>query len=201
MSDMGEEELQLQFSNGLIIPITSSKYGMREIKSLGYELSEEELNLTFRKFKDLADRKKTVFDEDIEAVIAEEVLRSAETYKLMSLTVMSGTDVVPTATVKMQIQGQECYGAELGNGPVDATYNTILKLTGRRPNLLRFSISSITGGTDALGEVTIRLEENGNISIGKGAHEDILVAAARAMVNALNRLEYLSGKPKHSVRL
>jgi 2-isopropylmalate synthase len=188
--------------SSLVLGKHSGRHAFRErIKSLGYELSEEELNLTFKRFKDLADRKKTVFDEDIEAVIAEEVLRSAETYKLMSLTVMSGTDVVPTATVKMQIQGQESYGAELGNGPVDATYNTILKLTGRRPNLLRFSISSITGGTDALGEVTIRLEEKGNVAIGKGSHEDILVAAAKAMVNALNRLEYLSGKPKHSVRL
>jgi 2-isopropylmalate synthase len=77
-----------------------------------------------------------------------------------------------------------------------------MKLTGRTPNLLRFSISAITGGTDALGEVTIRLGEDGNISVGKGAHEDILVACAKAMVNALNRLDYLSKNPhKPSVRL
>ncbi len=175
-------------------------FGQR-IKSLGYDLTEEEINVTFKRFKALADRKKTVFDEDIESIIAEEVLRTAETYKFLSLTVMSGSDVVPTATVRMMIEGEEVSGAELGNGPVDATYNAILKLTGRQPKLLRFSISAITGGTDALGEATIRLEEEGNVALGKGAHEDILVASAKAMVNALNRLDYLVKQPRPSVRL
>jgi 2-isopropylmalate synthase len=179
--------------SALILGKHSGRHAFRErVKSLGYDLTDEETNLAFKRFKDLADRKKTIFDEDIEAIIAEEVLRSAETYKFLSLTVMSGSDVVPTATVRMLVEGAEFHGAELGNGPVDATYNTILKLTGRRPKLLQFAISAITGGTDALGEVTIRLEEDGNISTGKGAHEDILVAAAKAMVNALNRLDYLS---------
>jgi 2-isopropylmalate synthase len=175
-------------------------FGQR-IKSLGYDLTEEEINITFKRFKALADRKKTVFDEDIESIVAEEVLRTAETYKFLSLTVMSGSDVVPTATVRMMVDGEEVSGAELGNGPVDATYNAILKLTGRQPKLLRFSISAITGGTDALGESTIRLEEEGNVALGKGAHEDILVASAKAMVNALNRLDYLVKQPRPSVRL
>ncbi len=175
-------------------------FGQR-IKSLGYDLTDEEINVTFKRFKTLADRKKTIFDEDIESIIAEEVLRTAETYKFLSLTVMSGSDVVPTATVRMMVEGEEVSGAELGNGPVDATYNAILKLTGRKPKLLRFSISAITGGTDALGESTIRLEEEGNVALGKGAHEDILVASAKAMVNALNRLDYLVKQPRPSVRL
>lgn len=188
--------------SSLVLGKHSGRHAFRErVRSLGYELTDDDINLTFRRFKDLADRKKTVFDEDIEAIIAEEVLRTAETYKLISVTVMSGSDVVPTATVRMMVEGLECHGAELGNGPVDATYNTILKLTGRRPKLLRFAISAITGGTDALGEVTIRLEENDKIAVGKGAHEDILVAAAKAMVNALNRLYVLSQTPKTSVRL
>ncbi len=188
----------------LILGKHSGRHAFKErIKTLGYDLTEEETNKTFTRFKDLADRKKTIFDEDIEAIIAEEVLRTTETYKLLSLTVMSGSDVVPTATVRMLVEGTEFHGAELGNGPVDATYNAILKLTGRRPTLKRFAISAITGGTDALGEVTIRLEEDGAISTGKGAHEDILVAAAKAMVNALNRLDYLSKRQLRapSVRL
>ena len=171
------------------------------MQSLGYYLTEDEINLSFKRFKDLADRKKTIYDEDLEAIVAEEVLRTADTYKLLSLTTMSGSEVVPTATVKMMIDGEECRGAELGNGPVDATFNTILKLTGRRPNLVRFSISAITGGTDALGEASIRLEEDGNIAMGKGAHEDILVAAAKAIVNALNRLDYMSKRAPQGVRL
>lgn len=188
--------------SALVLGKHSGRHAFRErIKDLGYSLSDDEVNLVFKRFKDLADKKKTVFDEDIEVIIAEEVLRTADTYKLISLTIMSGSDVVPTATVKMEIDGQESYGAELGNGPVDATYNTILKLTGRRPSLLRFSISAVTGGTDALGEATIRLEEKGKVAVGKGAHQDILVASAKAMVNALNRLHYLSERPKPSVRL
>ncbi len=109
--------------------------------------------------------------------------------------------MVPTATVRMTVEGEERHGAELGNGPVDATYNAILKLTDRRPKLLRFAISGITGGTDALGEASIRLEEDGNVAVGKGAHEDILVASAKAMVNALNRLAYMSKRPQAANRL
>ena len=188
--------------SSLVLGKHSGRHAFRErIKDLGYTLTDAEINLTFKRFKALADHKKSIFDEDIEAIIAEEVLRSAETYKLLSVTIMSGSEVVPTATVRMEIDGRECHGAELGNGPVDATYNAILALTGRRPKLLRFAISAITGGTDALGEATIRLEEKGKVAMGKGAHEDILVASAKAMVNALNRLHYLSESPKPSVRL
>jgi 2-isopropylmalate synthase len=190
--------------SSLILGKHSGRHAFRErAKALGYDLTEDEINRAFKRFKALADHKKTIFDEDIEAIIAEEVLRIAETYKLLSVTIMSGTDVVPTATVRMEIEGTEYHGAELGNGPVDAAYNTILKLTGRQPKLLRFSISAITGGTDALGEATIRLEEDENVATGKGAHEDILVASAKAMVNALNRLDYLSKRPlpQPSVRL
>ncbi|MDD3472844.1 MAG: 2-isopropylmalate synthase [Syntrophaceae bacterium] len=188
--------------SSLVLGKHSGRHAFRErLQALGYYLTEEEVNLSFKRFKDLADRKKTIFDEDLEAIVAEEVLRTAETYKLLSVNVMSGSDVVPTATVRMMIDGEECHGAELGNGPVDATFNTILKLTGRRPSLLRFSISAITGGTDALGEASIRLEEDGNIAMGKGAHEDILVASAKAMVNALNRLDYMSKRSPQGVRL
>lgn len=191
-------------TSSLILGKHSGRHAFRErAKSLGYDLTDEEINRAFKRFKALADHKKTIFDEDIEAIIAEEVLRIADTYKLLSVTIMSGTDVVPTATVRLEVEGTEYHGAELGNGPVDATYNTILKLTGRQTKLLRFSIAAVTGGTDALGEATIRLEEEGNIATGKGAHEDILVASAKAMVNALNRLDYLSKRPKPqpSVRL
>ena len=188
--------------SSLVLGKLSGRHAFRErLQSLGYYLTDDEINLSFKRFKDLADRKKHIYDEDLEAIVAEEVLRTAETYKLLSLTIMSGSDVVPTASVKMLVDGEECRGADLGNGPVDATFNTILKLTGRRPSLLRFSISAITGGTDALGEASIRLEENGNVAMGKGAHEDILVASAKAMVNALNRLDYMSRRSPQSVRL
>jgi len=188
--------------SSLVLGKHSGRHAFRErLQALGYYLSEDEINLTIKRFKDLADRKKTIFDEDLEAIVAEEVLRTTETYKLVSVTLMSGSDVVPTATVRMIVDGEECHGAELGNGPIDATYNAILKLTGRRPSLVRFAVNAITGGTDALGEASIRLEEDGNFAVGKGAHEDILVASAKAMVNALNRLAYMSRSPYPSIRL
>jgi 2-isopropylmalate synthase len=188
--------------SSLILGKHSGRHAFRErMQALGYSLTEEEVNLTFKRFKELADRKKTIYDEDLEAIVAEEVLRTTETYKLLSVTIMAGSHVVPTATVRMTVEGEERHGAELGNGPVDATYNAILKLTDRKPKLLSFAISGITGGTDALGEASIRLEEDGNVAVGKGAHEDILVASAKAMVNALNRLAYMSKRPQAANRL
>jgi 2-isopropylmalate synthase len=186
--------------SSLVLGKHSGRHAFGErVKALGYTLSDGEIDRAFRRFKNVADNKKTVFDEDIEAIIADEILRIAETYKLLSLTVMSGSDVVPTATVRMEIEGTEYHGAELGNGPVDAAYNAIMKLTGRNPSLRRFSISAITGGTDALGEVSIQLEEDGNVAHGQGSHEDIIVASAKAMVNALNRLHYMAGRPRTKV--
>jgi 2-isopropylmalate synthase len=188
--------------SSLVLGKHSGRHAFKErVKALGFQLTEEELNQAFKRFKDLSDNKKKVFDEDIEAIILDDILRISETYQLLSVTIMSGSEVVPTSTVRMNIDGAEFHGAELGNGPVDATYNTILKLTGRQPKLLRFSISSITGGTDALGKVTVRLEEKGHVALGQGAHEDILVASAKAMVNALNRLDFLSKKGEPPVTL
>jgi 2-isopropylmalate synthase len=97
--------------------------------------------------------------------------------------------------VRLRIDGQEAQGAGFGVGPIDATFNTIAKMTGTRSRLLRFSINAISGGTDAQGEVTVRLQENGLIALGKGADPDIFIASARAYINGLNRLEYLKRNP------
>jgi 2-isopropylmalate synthase len=99
------------------------------------------------------------------------------------------------ASVKLQIKGRSVQSADYGNGPIDAVYNTIAKLTGTDSELLRFSISALTGGTDAQGEVTVRLRENGLVSLGKGADPDIITAGALAYINGLNRLEYLKENP------
>jgi 2-isopropylmalate synthase len=181
-------------SSPLLVKHSGRRAFEERVTSLGYQLTQSEIKRTFTRFKELAGKKETVYDEDIEAIIAEEVLRNAEKYKLISVTVMSGSDVVPTAKVWMEIDGKRCHGAELGNGPVDATFNAICKLTGRMPKLLDFSITSITGGTDALGHATIRVEEGGNLAAGQGSHEDLLVATARAVVNALNRLDFVVRK-------
>jgi len=102
---------------------------------------------------------------------------------------------VPTATVKLKIKGKESQKAGFGIGPIDATFNTIARMTGSKSKLLRFTVSAITGGMDAQGEVTVRLVEDGLVALGKGADPDIITASAKAFINGLNRLEYLKKHP------
>lgn len=170
----------------------SGRHALRErLKALGYELSQTELDVVFQRFKKVADQKKVIYDEDLVALVEEEVFRVPDKYKLLNLSVHSGTVSIPTATVQMEIDGKVVMEAGFGIGPVDAVYKTITKITGFKGNLLDYSVASITGGTDAQGEVRVRIEENGITAIGQGADTDILVASAKAFVNALNKLEYL----------
>jgi 2-isopropylmalate synthase len=149
----------------------------------------------FTRFKELADKKKHVMDEDLESIVTEQVLQTAEVFSLEYLHVTSGTTVLPMASVKMSINGRSVQGAGYGNGPIDAAFNTIKKLSCAKADLMRFSISALTGGTDAQGEVTVRLKENGLIALGRGADPDIITASAKAFINGLNRLEYLKAHP------
>jgi 2-isopropylmalate synthase len=157
---------------------------------MGIDLTEEEVQTAFVAFKNLADKKKTVYDEDIEALIAEEILRLPDKFKLVSANFTSGTGVVPSATVEVEVDGKVITKAEFGDGPVDAVFRAVKKICKSRAKLLRFTVSAITGGADALGNVTVRLKENGHTIIGQGASSDIVVASARALINALNKLEY-----------
>jgi 2-isopropylmalate synthase len=165
------------------------------LKSLGYDLSDEELKIVFKQFKNLADRKKHVMDEDLEALVTEGVLRSSEVFTLEYLHVTCGTTVMPMASVKLSINGRSVKGANYGNGPIDSAFNTIAQLTNASAELLRFTVSALTGGTDAQGEVTVRLRENGLVALGRGADPDIITASAKAYINGLNRLEYLKAHP------
>ncbi|MEW5734524.1 MAG: 2-isopropylmalate synthase [Thermodesulfobacteriota bacterium] len=182
--------------NTMVLGKHSGRHALRtHLEELGYVLSKEELDTLFIKFKDLADRKKHVLDEDLEALVAEGILRTPQVFKLEYLHVSAGNTVIPSASVKMEVRGKKVQGAEFGNGPIDACFNVISKLVGAKPELLRFAISAITGGTDAQGEVTVRLGENGMVAMGKGVDPDILTASALAYVNGLNRLEYLRENP------
>jgi len=182
--------------NQLVLGKHSGRHALRSrIKEMGYDLSDEELNSVFVKFKELADKKKHVVDEDLEAIVSENILRTADIFRLEYQHVSSGTTVLPMAGVKLSINGRSVQGAGYGNGPIDASFNAIAKLTGTQSELLRFSVSALTGGTDAMGEVTVRLRENGLIALGKGADPDIITASAKAYVNGLNRLEYLKANP------
>ena len=190
-------------TNRLVLGKHSGRHALRShLKDMGYDLSGEELNLVFERFKELADKKKQVVDEDLEVIVTEGILRTSDVFKLEYLHVTAGTTVLPMASVKLQIHGRSAQSADYGNGPIDAAYNTIAKLTGTDSDLLRFSISALTGGADAQGEVTVRLRENGLIALGKGADPDIITASVKAYINGLNRLEYLKANPiNEAVRL
>ncbi len=182
--------------NNLVLGKHSGRHALNaHIQEMGYNLSEDELNLVFEKFKSLADKKKNIRDEDIEALINEEVLRSDDVFKLEYIHVLSGNTVYPTASVQLKINDRAVQGAIEGTGPIDAVYNIISKLTGTKSELLRFSISALTEGTDAQGEVTVRLQEEGIVALGKGTDPDIITASALAYINGLNRLEYLKKNP------
>ena len=183
-------------ANKLVLGKHSGRHALRDhLKDLGYDLSDEELDLVFKRFKELADKKKHVVDEDLEVIITEGILRTKDIFQLEYLHVTCGTTVLPMASVKLAINGRSVQGAGYGNGPIDAAFNTIAKLTGTESELLRFTVGALTGGTDAQGEVTVRLRENGLVSLGKGADPDIINASAMAYINGLNRLEYLKANP------
>jgi len=182
--------------NNLVLGKHSGRHALNShIQAMGYDLSKDELDTVFEKFKRLADKKKSIQDEDIEALINEGVLRSSEIFTLEYIHVLSGNTVFPTASIKLNINGRPVQGATEGNGPIDAVYNIISKLTGTKSELLRFTISALTEGTDAQGEVTVRLQEDGIVALGKGADPDIIIASALAYINGLNRLEYLKEHP------
>jgi 2-isopropylmalate synthase len=187
--------------SSLVLGKHSGRHAFRErLVDLGYELSAEDLNRCFERFKELADKKKQIYDEDVEAIVADEVLRIPDKFKLSYLNVCTGTLTVPTATVRIEVDGQaEEVVVGTGVGPIDAAYNAIAQITGVRGKLLQFQVSAITGGMDAQGEVSLRLEEDGRIVTGQGADADIILAAAKAYVNALNRLHYLRQHPRKPV--
>jgi len=165
------------------------------LREIGYNLSPPEIDLIFVKFKELADRKKNIVDEDLEILVSENIMDSADLYHLEYLNVISGTTVSPMASVKMMINGKSVKGESSGNGPIDAAYKAIAKLTKTESEMLRFTISALSGGTDSQGEVTVRLKENGLVALGRGADPDIIIASAKAYINGLNRLAYLKRHP------
>lgn len=185
------ESIGLQ-SAKLVLGKHSGRHAFKErLKELKYDLTPEQLESAFNRFKHLADQKKEIFDEDVEAIISEEVDRIPEVYSLIELNVKSGTSQEPTAVLKLKIREEIIEKTGHGDGPVDATYKTLAEITGTKSKLLSFNIKGITGGTEAMGEVMVTLEEDGKTVRGHGSDTDIIVASAKAYINALNKLAYL----------
>ncbi len=160
-------------------------------KKMGYALTDEQLNVIAARVKDLADKKKDIYDEDLEAIFYEEVYRGKDKYSLVYVNVVSGNVAIPTATMEMQVDKDIIRDAGFGIGPVDATFAAIRKISKTNYPLLKYAVNAITGGSDAQGEVTVQLKFEDYSVIGRGAHPDVIVASAKAYINALNRLEFL----------
>lgn len=178
-------------SNRMVLGKHSGRNAFRtRLEELGITLrSEEELNDAFARFKELADKKHEIYDEDLQALITDASLAAVnERVKLIYLRVCSETGETPRAEVILAVDGQERQSAAAGGGPVDASFKAIESLLQTGTTLLLYSVNSITTGTDAQGEVTVRLEQGGRIVNGQGADTDIIIASAKAYVNALNKV-------------
>jgi 2-isopropylmalate synthase len=175
--------------NALVLGKHSGRAAFRDrLKSLGYELGENALNDAFRRFKDLADRKKVVYDEDIEALVDEQISTANDRIKLVGLTVATGMATRPAASISLEVDGERREGAAAGDGAVDATFNALRSAYPHEVTLKLYAVQSVTGGTDAQARVTVRLEEAGKMVDGQGSDTDTIVASARAYVHALNKL-------------
>jgi len=182
-------------SSALVLSKLSGRRAFRErLFELGYTLSEEALNHAFQDFKELADKKKEITDRDIESLIAEELRTTTEAYHMDHVEISCGDHSLPTATVRLiGPDGEILADAALGTGPVDAIYKAINRIVGIPNKLTEFTVKSVTEGINAIGEVLIRIESEGVIYTGRGASTDIIVASAKAYMNALNRLLAVKG--------
>jgi 2-isopropylmalate synthase len=174
----------------IVLTKVSGRAGLKQrLEELGYEMTQDELDRVFIKFKDLADKKQEVDDRDLEALMAEGARETAEVWHLERVHVLAGDTVRPTATVRLiDKEGTRHEDAAVGDGPVDAVYKAINRIVNVANTLTEFTVKSITEGIDAQGDVIIRIEADGRTYTGRGADTDIIVASAKAYMNALNKL-------------
>jgi len=173
----------------VVLTARTGRHGLRDrLKKLGYTLSQTELNQAYDKFLAVADKKQEVFDEDLTAILHDEIHVAPEAFALEYLHIYSGTSAIPTATVRMRVGDAAKEGAAIGDGPVDAVCKAILAVTGASARLERYEIRAVTSGTEAMGEVTVQLVDDGRKVLGRAASTDVIEASARAFIDGLNRL-------------
>ncbi|MDD5680646.1 MAG: 2-isopropylmalate synthase [Candidatus Omnitrophica bacterium] len=175
----------------LVLGKHSGRHAFGErLRKLGFNLNEKEMNRAFEDFKKLADKKKEVFDEDLIAIVEDSTRGIAEKYHLESIEVTSGNKIIPHATIKLRCGNKNVEVNSTGDGPVDACYRAIDKATGLKGKLLNYSLRAITGGKDAVGDVTVRIRVKDEVIMGRGSSTDIVEASAKAYLNAINRITY-----------
>jgi 2-isopropylmalate synthase len=168
------------------------------LRQLGHRLSQAELEKAFRRFKELADKKKQIFDDDLEAIIEEEISTIPEEFRLDYISTSSGNKTLPTATIRLARGDTLLQDAACGDGPVDAALKTINRITGIKGRLADYSLRAVTGGTDALGEVSVKVSNGPYTENGRGTSTDIIEASAKAYLNAINRIVW---RRKHKKRM
>jgi 2-isopropylmalate synthase len=178
--------------NNLVLGKHSGKHAFRDkVKNLGYDLSEAEIDKLFMKFKELADKKKSVYDRDIEALISKESVQVPKAYCLSSFVINSGNTITSTAVIKMIKDGKAIERVARGEGPIDASFKAIEKIVGMELNLEDYQIQSVTEGEDALGDALVKIsDEEGNVFSGRGLSMDIIEASIQAYINAVNKMIY-----------
>ena len=185
---MTPEEVGVPKSN-VVLTARTGRHGVRHrLEEIGYRLDDDELEQVYHRFLQVADKKQEVYDEDLVAIIHDEIHATDATFVLEYLHTASGTGTIPTATVRLKVGEELRSGAECGDGPVDATYHAIRHLSGMDATLVSYEIRAVTAGTEAMGEVVVRLEAEGSRVIGRGASTDIVEASAKAYVDGLNKL-------------
>lgn len=161
---------------------------VKRLSELGYKFSDAQIQKAFIRFKSLADKKKEIFDEDLESIIEEEIAKIKEIFSLEYIHITSGNRTVPTATVRLKKDNEIIQEAACGDGPVDAAYRAIDRITGLKCKLVDYRLRAISEGKDALGEVSVKVSRKGKVMSGRGTSTDIIEASARAYINAVNRL-------------
>ncbi|MCR9093406.1 MAG: 2-isopropylmalate synthase [bacterium] len=178
-------------SNELVLGKHSGRHAFRDrLEELGFAVEGEDFERAFKRFKALADAKKVIYNEDLEAIVADSVQTAGDRYVFATLVLTCGSDAPPNARVVLDIDSARQETEASGVGPVDAIFKAISDLTGTGSELIRYQVHAVTAGLDAQGEVSVTIEEDGRRVIGNGVHEDVMVASAKAYVHALNKLEW-----------
>ena len=186
-------------SNELVLGKHSGRHAFRDrLAELGFAIEGEEFERAFKRFKDLADAKKVIFNEDLEAIVADSVTAVGDRFGFVSLMLSCGSDAPPRAAVRLDVDGVAAEREATGVGPVDAIFRAIAELTETDSELIRYQVHAVTAGLDAQGEVSVTIEEGGRRVIGNGVHEDVMVASAKAYVHALNKLEWAQASTRRA---
>jgi 2-isopropylmalate synthase len=173
----------------VVLTARTGRHGVKHrLEELGYNLSKDETDQVYQRFLAVADKKQEVFDADLIAIMHDEIHPVPSTYQLEYLHTASGTGTIPTATVRIRVGDEVKQGAATGDGPVDATYKAISELLDMSITLNRYEIRALSSGTEAMGEVFVRLEREGLKVIGRGVSTDVIQASAKAFIDGINRI-------------